>query len=122
MVIDADVAETNIALMRPGLRGEAVLDGFPDRPFAVEVSRIAPMPSREKGTVTLRLSLSSPPSDMRPAMAARIRIRALRPDSKTIARSRAMTDTQEPYIALRGVGRIQDRRETIPIFPGSTFP
>lgn len=74
MVIDADVAEANIALMRPGLRGESVLDGFPDRPFAVEVSKIAPMISREKGTVTLRLSLSSPPSDMRPAMAARIRL------------------------------------------------
>ncbi|UWM73669.1 efflux RND transporter periplasmic adaptor subunit [Rhizobium sp. WSM4643] len=74
MVIDADVAEANIALMRPGLRGEAVLDGFPDRPFAVEVSKIAPMISREKGTATLRLTLSSPPSDMRPAMAARIRL------------------------------------------------
>ncbi|MGR9246777.1 efflux RND transporter periplasmic adaptor subunit [Rhizobium leguminosarum] len=74
LVIDADVAEANIALMRPGLRGEAVLDGFPDRPFAIEVSKIAPMISREKGTVTLRLSLSSPPPDMRPAMAARIRL------------------------------------------------
>ncbi|MGR9296186.1 efflux RND transporter periplasmic adaptor subunit [Rhizobium leguminosarum] len=74
MVIDADVAEANIALMRPGLRGEAVLDGFPDQPFAVEVSKIAPMISREKGTVMLRLSPSSPPPDMRPAMAARIRL------------------------------------------------
>ncbi|WP_261322572.1 efflux RND transporter periplasmic adaptor subunit [Rhizobium leguminosarum] len=74
MVIDADVAEANIALMRPGLRGEALLDGFPDRPFAVEVSKIAPMISRAKGTVTLRLTLSSPPPDMRPAMAARIRL------------------------------------------------
>ncbi|MDV4157689.1 MULTISPECIES: efflux RND transporter periplasmic adaptor subunit [Rhizobium] len=74
MVIDADVAEANIALMRPSLRGEAVLDGFPDRPFAVEVSKIAPMISREKGTVMLRLSLSSPPPDIRPAMAARIRL------------------------------------------------
>ncbi|NEJ89123.1 efflux RND transporter periplasmic adaptor subunit [Rhizobium leguminosarum] len=74
MVIDADVTEANIALMRPGLRGEAVLDGFPDQPFAVEVSRIAPVISREKGTVTLRLSLSSPPAGIRPAMAARIRL------------------------------------------------
>ncbi|MGO7180403.1 efflux RND transporter periplasmic adaptor subunit [Rhizobium brockwellii] len=74
MVIDADVAEANIALMRPGLRGEAALDGFPDRPFAVEVSKIAPMISRDKGTVMLRLSLSSPPPDIRPAMAARIRL------------------------------------------------
>ncbi|EJT00820.1 efflux RND transporter periplasmic adaptor subunit [Rhizobium sp. CCGE 510] len=74
LVIDADVAEANFALMRPGLSGEAVLDGFPGQPFAVEVSKIAPVISREKGTVTLRLSLASPPAGMRPAMAARIRL------------------------------------------------
>ncbi|WP_237357385.1 efflux RND transporter periplasmic adaptor subunit [Rhizobium phaseoli] len=74
LVIDADVAETNIALMRPGLAGEAVLDGFPDQPFAVEVAKIAPVISREKGTATLRLSFTAPPSGIRPAMAARIRL------------------------------------------------
>ncbi|NEJ72588.1 efflux RND transporter periplasmic adaptor subunit [Rhizobium phaseoli] len=74
LVIDADVAEANIALMRPGLSGEAVLDGFPGQPFAIKVSKIAPVISREKGTVTLRLSLTSPPPGMRPAMAARIRL------------------------------------------------
>jgi RND family efflux transporter MFP subunit len=74
LVIDADVAEANMALMRPGLSGEAVLDGFPEQPFAVAVSKIAPVMSREKGTVTLRLTLSSPPSGIRPAMAARIRL------------------------------------------------
>ncbi len=37
MVIDADVAETNIAALRPGLRGEVVLDAFPDQPFEVQV-------------------------------------------------------------------------------------
>jgi RND family efflux transporter MFP subunit len=74
LVIDADVAEANIARMRPGLSGEAVLDGFPGQPFAIEVSKIAPIISREKGTVTLRLSLTSPPPGMRPAMAARIRL------------------------------------------------
>ncbi|UVD55106.1 efflux RND transporter periplasmic adaptor subunit [Rhizobium sp. Pop5] len=74
LVIDADVAEANMALLRPGLEGEAVLDGFPERPFAVEVAKIAPVISREKGTVTLRLRLTLPPSGMRPAMAARIRL------------------------------------------------
>jgi RND family efflux transporter MFP subunit len=74
MVIDADVAETNIAALRPGLRGEAVLDGFPDRPFAVEVLRLAPIASIEKGTITLRLSLTDRPEGIRPNMAARIRI------------------------------------------------
>ena len=74
MVIDADVAETNIASLEPGLCGEAVLDGFPGRPFAVTVLRLAPVASPEKGTITLRLSLTNPPAGIRPNMAARIRI------------------------------------------------
>lgn len=74
LVIDADVAETSIAALKPGLRGEAVLDGFPDRPFAVTVMRLAPVVAAEKGTVSLRLTLESPPDGIRPNMAARIRI------------------------------------------------
>ncbi len=74
LVIDADVAETTIAALKPGLAGQAVLDGFPDRPFAVTVLRLAPVASAEKGTVTLRLSLDDPPDGIRPNMAARIRI------------------------------------------------
>ena len=74
LVIDADVAESGIALIRPGLRGQAVLDGFPDQPFTVAVQRIAPTVSMEKGTVTLRLTMSSPPAGTRPNMAARVSI------------------------------------------------
>ena len=74
LVIDADVAETNIAPLRPGLRGEAVLDAFPDHPFSIQIVRLAPIASPEKGTIALRLSLTHPPTDIRPNMAARIRI------------------------------------------------
>ncbi|MVA26019.1 efflux RND transporter periplasmic adaptor subunit [Agrobacterium vitis] len=74
LVIDADVAETNIGAITIGLAGEAVLDGLPDRPFAVDIQRIAPVASLEKGTVTLRLKLRDPPGGIRPNMAARIRL------------------------------------------------
>ncbi len=74
LVVDADVAETHIAFLRPGMRGEAVLDGFADHPFAITVQRLAPVASAEKGTITLRLSISDPPVGIRPNMAARIRI------------------------------------------------
>lgn len=79
MVIDADVAETSIALLRPGLHGEAILDGFPDQPFAVTILRLAPVITAEKGTVALRLSITAPPSGIRPNMAARIRIPLVEP-------------------------------------------
>lgn len=74
LVIDADVAETNIGVLRPGLRGEAVLDGFPEKPFAIEVQQLWPVASAEKGTITLRLALVDPPAGVLPNMAARIRI------------------------------------------------
>ncbi len=81
LVIGADIAESSIALLRPGLRGEAVLDAFPDQPFDVEIDRIAPAASADKGTVSLRLSLRTPPAGIRPNMAVRINIAA----SATIA-------------------------------------
>ncbi len=74
LVIDADVAETNIGELRPGLRGEAVLDGFPDKPFATEILQLWPVASAEKGTIRLRLALLDPPDGTMPNMAARIRI------------------------------------------------
>lgn len=74
LMIDADVAETNIGSLSAGLAGEAVLDGISDRPFAIEILRIAPVVSLEKGTVTLRLIMRDPPDGIRPNMAARIRI------------------------------------------------
>lgn len=74
LTIDADVAETALASLKPGLRGQAVLDGFPDQPFSIEVIRLSPVVSAEKGTLTLRLSLNNPPEGIRPNMAARIRI------------------------------------------------
>ena len=76
LVIDADVAEANIALLQTGLRGEAVLDGFPDTPFAIELIRIAPVVSAAKGTVSIRLRFDAPPTGIRPNMAVRIRISA----------------------------------------------
>jgi RND family efflux transporter MFP subunit len=81
MVIDADVAETSVAALRPGLRGEAVLDGFPDRAFGIVLTRLAPVVSAEKGTIALRLSLIAPPDGIRPNMAARIRVNVT--DSQT---------------------------------------
>lgn len=83
LAIDADVAEAAVAPLKPGLRGEATLDAFPDRPFPIAVLRLAPVATAEKGAVTLRLSLDHPPAGIRPKMAARIRI-ALEPAGDAI--------------------------------------
>lgn len=74
LVIEADVAEKALGTLRPGLLGEAVLDAFPVQPFAVALHRIAPSVNAARGTVALRLTPITPPQDLRPGMAARIRI------------------------------------------------
>lgn len=74
LAIDVDIAEAGIGHVEPGLLGEAVLDSFPDQPFEVKVSKIEPVASVERGTVRLRLSVISPPSGIRPSMAARVSI------------------------------------------------
>ena len=103
LFIDADVAETSIAMLRSGLQGEAVLDGFPDQPFAVELSRLAPEISAAKGTVGIRLTLDTPPTGIRPNMAARVQL-FFNPHRKPIRRN-PMSDNQNqaPYISLRQV-------------------
>ena len=77
LVIDADVAESGIAGLQPGLPGAAVLDAYPDAPFPVETQRIAPVVALATGTVALRLILRDPPPGIRPGMAARVRITPL---------------------------------------------
>ncbi|KQT65838.1 hypothetical protein ASG54_03285 [Aureimonas sp. Leaf460] len=72
LAVDIDIAETNVAAVQPGLKGEAILDAYPDRPFAVMVQRVAPVASAERGTLALRLAILDPPVGIRPAMAVRV--------------------------------------------------
>ncbi len=81
LLIDADVSEQQTALLQAGLKGAAVLDGFPNRPFAVEVLHVAPIASAEKGTIALQFRLIDPPVGIRPNMAARITLSVTDPKS-----------------------------------------
>ncbi len=80
LVIDADFAERNIASFRQPVSAEAVLDAFPDQPFAIELQRIAAVASSQKGTITIRFRTLNPPAGTRPNMAVRIRVTEARPD------------------------------------------
>ncbi|WP_337269032.1 efflux RND transporter periplasmic adaptor subunit [Oryzifoliimicrobium ureilyticus] len=73
-VIDADVAETALTTLVTALKGEAVLDAYPGRSFPIVLSRLAPVVSAEKGTISVRFSIPQLPAGIRPGMAARIRL------------------------------------------------
>ena len=72
LVLDVDVAETSIAGIRPGQRGQGVLDAYPDAPFQTVVAMVAPTASAERGTVSVRLAIISSPAFILPNMAVRV--------------------------------------------------
>ena len=74
LVIDADFAEQNTATFQHAITAEAVLDAFPDQPFAITLDRIAAVASAQRGTIAVRFRCHNPPAGMRPNMAVRIRV------------------------------------------------
>ena len=88
LTIEAEISETNIAAIRDGVRGEAVLDAYPDQPFDITLDSIAAVASAQKGTITLRFTPVNPPEGTRPNMAVRIRIVPTQQDD-TLAATRS---------------------------------
>jgi RND family efflux transporter MFP subunit len=72
LALDVDIAETALAVIGSGTRGAAVLDAYADTSFTVEVARIAPVASAERGTIAVRLTIPDPPPGIRPSMAVRV--------------------------------------------------
>lgn len=72
LIIDVDVAETNLSHIEIGQSATARLDAFPDEAFDMIVSMIAPQASVEKGTVSVRLTFETPPTNILPNMSAKV--------------------------------------------------
>ncbi|WP_146203610.1 efflux RND transporter periplasmic adaptor subunit [Azospirillum sp. TSH100] len=72
LFVDVDIAETNIAGIAPGQPARVVLDAYPKQERAASVLLIEPSASRQKGTVTVRLSLPNTGGGMLANMAAKV--------------------------------------------------
>lgn len=71
LVVDVDIAERNISEIYDGLGAKVVFDAWPNQSFDGAVTSIAPVLSRERGTLRVSITLSAPPAVLRPNMAAR---------------------------------------------------
>lgn len=74
--IEAEISESFISRIRPGLAATAVLDAYPGRRLEARVSRIVPTASREKGTVKVFLLLLPNSLAILPNMAAQVTFQA----------------------------------------------
>jgi len=80
MRIDAPVSETDIALLKPGMKAEVVVQALPGRKFAAEVSRIGIEPTRQSGVVMYPVTLlvQNPEGVLLPGMSARVQLEVAR--------------------------------------------
>jgi RND family efflux transporter MFP subunit len=72
IVVETDVAEARLHLVRPGGPCEIVLDAYPDKRWRGEVAEVSPQLNRAKATATAKVRFLDREDTVLPEMAARV--------------------------------------------------
>lgn len=71
LVVDVDIAERNLGDLTLGMAANVVFDAWPNQEFAGKVAAVAPILTKERGTLRVTIALQDIPAQLRPNMAAR---------------------------------------------------
>ena len=108
--VEAEVYETDLAMVRSGMRASVSFAGYPDRTFAGRVSYIYPLVTPETRTVRVRIVLANPGGLLKPNMLATVTLQA--PESRALlvpADALVDTGTQQLVFVADGTGRFTPR-------------
>jgi RND family efflux transporter MFP subunit len=72
LIVEVDVTESKLRLLKVGTPGEIVLDAFPDRRYRGAALEIGKKVDRSKATVKVKVRFVDPPEGALPDMAARV--------------------------------------------------
>lgn len=72
LMVESDVPETRLEMIRSKAPCEIVLDAFPSRRLRGEVVEVSPKVNRQKATVRVKVRFVDPTDDVLPEMAARV--------------------------------------------------
>lgn len=72
LLVETDIPEGRLALVKPGGPAEIVLDAFPTVRHAGRVKEITPQVDRAKATVLVKVAFVAPPEGVLPDMSARV--------------------------------------------------
>lgn len=72
--LDVAVPEAYAAWVRPGVRAEVQLAGFPDKPIGGRVSAILPALNEAARSLQVRIELPNPDGRLRPGLSAQVRL------------------------------------------------
>jgi Cu(I)/Ag(I) efflux system membrane fusion protein/cobalt-zinc-cadmium efflux system membrane fusion protein len=108
--VEAEVYETDLPIVRTGMRASISLPGYPDRSFAGRISYIYPAVTAETRTVRARIALANPSGLLKPNMLATVTLQA--PESRALlvpADALVDTGTQQLVFVTDGTGRFTPR-------------
>jgi RND family efflux transporter MFP subunit len=80
LMVEADVSESQVARLLPGMPAEIALDAFANRVFRAKIHQVRPRVDRAKATVTVKVAFVDAPVDVLPDMGAKVTFLAREPD------------------------------------------
>jgi RND family efflux transporter MFP subunit len=99
LVVETDVPETRLGLVRIGRPAEIVLDAFPDKRYRGKAIEIVPRVNRAKATATVKVAFADATDGVLPDMSARVSFltreldeRALKEAPKAVVPAEALVD------------------------------
>lgn len=110
----ADLYETELRFVSPGVAAQLTLNAFPGRLFAGKVLFVDPMLDPRTRTARVRLSFANPNGELKPEMFGEVVVErphreVLRVPSDALIRS----GTEDVVFLARGEGRFEPRRVTL---------
>jgi HlyD family secretion protein len=107
--------ERNLARLALQQEAMAITDAYPDRPFPVRISFIAPSIDPQRGTVEVRLAVDAVPDFLRQDMTVSVNVETGRREQALAVPNDALTDVQDDQarVLLLRDGRVQGQVVTL---------
>lgn len=125
LMVESDVPETRLEMIRPKAPCEIVLDAFPSRRMRGEVVEVSPKVNRQKATVRVKVRFVDSTEDVLPEMAARVSFLtkeldsgALKTPPKVVVPKSAVVDRSAQKIIYVVDG---ERAKVTPVLLGAPF-
>jgi HlyD family secretion protein len=125
LLVELDVPEQRLGLIRVGAPAEIVLDAFPQKRFRGRAKEITPQVDRAKATVVVKAEFVDPPAGVLPDMAARVSFLSSELDQEAVKQAPKVI---VPTNAIAQLGGSQvvftlegDRVRIVPIKTGPAF-
>lgn len=78
---EVDVAESNVARLKPDQPAEVIVEAFPDRKYRAVLRQVIPTADRTKATVLVKVTILDKDENLKPEMSARVTFLAFRKEA-----------------------------------------